>query len=285
MVEIGIVSNAYKSKNKFGINFKKAFNDGFGFFDYQGFLHSSSKLYKLSDKAFEKFLLDLKGKMKENGLAFSQLHALWDMEQERLGNNFDRLFEYDCKAIYGAYLLDCPVVVIHTISIAGWWPIEDEKEMYKLNVEYFKRLVPIAKKYNIKIGIENLPFTYLSSICSVESTYKLIKEVNSEYVGMCLDTGHMNMFRIDPYDTIVSIKDKLFALHVHDNNSQSDSHSYPYQGNIDWDRFIKALKDINFNKVISFEVCAPENMPKKAKRCMEKALALIALDIKNKINI
>lgn len=284
MVGLGITSTAYEAKTKYKINFKKAYKDGYRFLDYQEFTSPSSKLYKYSDDAFKNNLLDLKEKMKETGLAFSQLHACWDMEEERKGNNFERLFEFDSKAIYGAYLLDCPVVVIHPISIAGWWPIDDIFKMYKENVIYFKRLAEIAKKYNVKIAIENLPFTYAKEISSVSSIYNLIKEVDSEYVGMCLDTGHLNVFKENPYEAIMLIKDKLLALHVHDNNAQSDNHSFPYQGNFNWDLFIKGLKDINFDKVLSFEVSAPKAAPKKARRHMELALAAIGLKMVEELN-
>ena len=44
------------------------------------------------------------------------------------------------------------------------------------------------------------------------------------------------------------------TLHIHDNDGRSDQHLTPGLGNIDWNGFAKALKDICFNGVLNLEV-------------------------------
>ena len=79
---------------------------------------------------------------------------------------------------------------------------------------------------------------------------------------MCLDTGHFNIFKSDDiYEDCLKINKKLQVLHIHDNNSYTDAHEFPYMGSFNWDKFAKALKEIDFDGVLSLETNAPNSVP------------------------
>ena len=71
--------------------------------------------------------------------------------------------------------------------------------------------------------------------------------------GFCLDVGHALLVGKEIYSTIQEIGRNLVALHVHDNDGRNDQHLFPYMGVMDWDRFVKGLKDAGYKGALSFE--------------------------------
>ena len=47
--------------------------------------------------------------------------------------------------------------------------------------------------------------------------------------------------------------DRLGALHIHDVSKTEDSHTIPYQGVIDWQKLMQALKTIGYKGDLTFE--------------------------------
>ena len=65
--------------------------------------------------------------------------------------------------------------------------------------------------------------------------------------------GHALLVGKEIYSTIQEIGRNLVALHVHDNDGRNDQHLFPYMGVMDWDRFVKGLKDAGYKGALSFE--------------------------------
>ena len=282
MVKLGITSNAYINSELFHIDFESLSKDGYETIDFQDFIRGESYIYKFSEEEFKNYLSLLKEELDKYSLKISQLHALWHPEMEKMDRSFIK--SAIRKAILGASILKCPYVVFHPLSPISWDTPFTKDEIINYNTNFINDLIPLLEKLNVNLAIENLPFFSVPDFFSVKGTYEFIKSFNNENIVMCLDTGHMNMFKDDPYEDILLIKDKLRVLHIHDNNGQSDSHLFPYMGNIDWEKIIKGLKDIDFDGSFSFETGAPKSAPINARREMEIALSLIGKDFKNKIN-
>ena len=142
-----------------------------------------------------------------------------------------------------SYIKECSecgidTVVLH-VSTSKITPV------YNINgIERIKKIVEAAEKYNVKIAFENLRMPkYLDYI---------MKNINSEKVGICFDSGHNNYCY--PADSIIrKYKDKIFAIHLHDNFGRSDEHLIPFDGNINWDEITKAISECSY-KNISLEV-------------------------------
>ena len=254
---IGIESDAYIGNNEFGIDFEAYRRYGFDALDYQGLIsmNSNPKLYEMSEKDFRSYLERLYAEANKYGLKVNQLHSLWEGNFKNTLDDID-IFEYHKKALIAASILKAKHVVYHTIPVPGYfiWDQVDYDEMFKVNVEFFKRLAPIAKELGVYIAIENLPFYSLKEFFSPTGTLKLINAIDDPNVVMCLDTGHFNMFKEEKiYDFLLKAGDKLGCLHIHDNNGHTDAHTIPYLGSFDWKMFIKGLKDINYPGVLSLE--------------------------------
>ena len=151
---------------------------------------------------------------------------------------------------------DCPMVV-HPIDLPGFSDDSMLDEYLKINVSFFNMLLEYAEKYNVRIAAENL-FDIPGAarhFCSKPQNLKyIIDNVNSPLVGACIDTGHALVSGIEPNVFLNTLGEKVFALHIHDNNGFSDQHNLPPFGNIDWKKFVETLKNINYTGYFNYEV-------------------------------
>ena len=51
----------------------------------------------------------------------------------------------------------------------------------------------------------------------------------------------------------MEIAPNLVALHIHDNNGITDQHLSPYMGIMDWNRFVRGIRDSGYRNALSFE--------------------------------
>ena len=115
-----------------------------------------------------------------------------------------------------------------------------------IGIKRLQRIVDHAEKLNMKIAFENTRNTG-----HLEYVFGHIKNSN---IGICYDVGHdhchfNDMFNLDLF------KNKIFAVHLHDNDGSSDQHLLPYDGTIDWEKLGKNLKQSNYNSDIILESC------------------------------
>lgn len=276
---------------KFGIagwsltNF--ALNDEFKMVDYAkkfGYesidLSLEGKNYDFMNKPFKevkKHYLSLKEYADQNGIIFYQVHASFTAFPNYLYNEY---FEKIVKTIKIASLLNCPYVVMHPLV----FPINkdinmDEKEK-KFNMDFFNKLIPYLKKYNVKLCLENIYDWYNKQIEMVYVSHpKNLKDyvdtLNSEYIGICLDTGHMHLAKENMYDAIKIFESKLWTLHIHDCYQIKDDHFLIYDGTINWQDVKKALEEINYKGVFNLEIKPISSEESYYKKALLDAKALI----------
>lgn len=252
---IGMQSNAYTSDNEFRIDFARYKKYGVESIDFQGFIQGSSGFYSLGDKDLIVFFTRLKKELDKYGLIVNQLHAIWDPDYEFNHQELEPDFYYR-KAILAASILKTRYVVMHPVPVKGTylWHSDSYQDLYKTNIEFIKKLLPLLREKNVYLAIENLPFKSLPDFFSPTGTLKLINDINDEHVVMCLDTGHFNLFPEEKiYDFLIKGNKKVQCLHIHDNDGKTDLHRPPYTGTFDWNNFIKGLRDIGFKGVLSLE--------------------------------
>lgn len=263
MLKIGITSSVYYDPNlPFHTDIKAIKEAGFYGVDYSDFTDPNSFLYSLEEKEFVQYLSNVKKAYDECDLKIYQLHATWDMRV--MPDPISDLVPKIIKCFKGAQILNCPIVVIHTVSPSGWGEIPNKEILMSLNIQFFSSLIKEAERYNVTIAIENLPFGQTPEFFSVQGTLELIHNLASKHVKLCMDTGHQNIhcFKRDIYQNLIESKDDLVAFHIHDNNSWTDAHEFPFQGNIDWFAFAKGVKEIGFKGVLSLETAPNGRLPK-----------------------
>ena len=184
------------------------------------------------------------------GVRIHQVHGPWptDDTTEELRQEKRIYME---RAIRLTPVFGARYLVIHPDMPFGWWK-EDPAFAWQTNLELFRAILPIAEEEGVIICIENMPMT-AHEISRTPRMYEFVQEINHPNLGMCLDTGHANVFGDDCGDMVRLIAPVLKVLHVHDNLGDKDAHLPPYQGTINWESFTTALRETGFDGVLSIE--------------------------------
>ena len=105
--------------------------------------------------------------------------------------------------------------------------------------------------------LENVPGTP-----EVEQLLSIIKAVDSPRLGICLDTGHLNMAGGDQGHFLRQAGDRLKAMHLADNEGKTDQHMMPFgRGNVDWSAVIGGLKALRYEGLLNLEIPGESKAP------------------------
>ena len=176
--------------------------------------------------------------------------------------------EVALKSMMICAFFDCPYIVIHGCKLARY--LGSEEEEWKFTAQFIESIAPVAKELGITICIENLYDSIGGHLvegpcCDVKKAVERIDRINEKYhaevLGFCFDTGHANLVGIDFESFITRLGERLKVLHIHDNDGSADLHQIPFtftknrenMSSTDWNGFIKGLRNIRFDKVLSFE--------------------------------
>ncbi|MCG9792828.1 sugar phosphate isomerase/epimerase family protein [Flavobacterium algicola] len=121
----------------------------------------------------------------------------------------------------------------------------DEKLIIK---QVFEELGNYASKQNITIAVEPINRYESYVITAAHELLELIDNLNTDNIGLHLDTFHMNIEERNFYDPIIAAGDKLKHVHI----TESDR-GMTGEGNVHWDDFFKALSVINYQGPLVLE--------------------------------
>lgn len=165
-----------------------------------------------------------------------------------------------CLEISG--ILGADVVVVHPIHHMEYRG--HEEEIFRRNMDYYRRLIPYAKEYGVKIGVENMfqrdplrKYIVADTCSTVEEFIRYIDTLNSPQITACLDVGHVALpaSELTAADVIRALgHDRLGALHIHDNDYTRDQHLLPYLGKLDWAQIARALGEIDYQGDFTYEI-------------------------------
>ena len=194
------------------------------------------------------------------GIKFNQTHAAYTTFPNFILDNY---FKKIVRTIKCTSYLNAKYMVFHPLVFPYNPGFNFQKEELQFNIEFINKLLPYLKRYNVKLCLENIydwkieneqktiRLVYYSSPYNLKA---LVDKIDSEYVGICLDTGHMHIAKENIYDAIKIFDDKLWVLHIHDCFGEKDDHSTLYNGTIDWKEVKKGLVEIGFKGVFNLEI-------------------------------
>lgn len=110
-----------------------------------------------------------------------------------------------------------------------------------------------AAKLGVDLAIEPLNRFETDLVNTSAQAVKLATDVGLKNVGVHLDTFHMNIEEKCLYDAIKLAGQKLFHIHVCENDRGA-----PGSGNVDWKGTAKALKEIGYARECVIESFTPE---------------------------
>jgi len=180
-----------------------------------------------------------------------------------------KTLEY-CRAI------ECPIMVTHP-NHSNSLPLGREA-MKKNSIEALREVIKKAEELGVKVAIENMIEKDGRFGSRIFELIEIIESIGSPYLGICLDTGHINLLP----SSVTSMREEilragryLWTLHVHDNNGEKDYHWPIGEGNIDWSQVIKALREINYRGVFMMEIQERGDPDILARRCLRIATDML----------
>ena len=149
---------------------------------------------------------------------------------------------------------------------------EEKKEK---NLAILKQLTEYLKGTDLVICLENL-----TSICeNADEIMWFVEKLDSPNVGICLDTGHLNIVPNTTPDHVAFIRragKHLKALHIADNEGTRDQHLLPFSvGKVDFPAVVSTLKEIGYDGLFNYEVPGERRAPlevRAAKLAYAKAI-------------
>ena len=168
-------------------------------------------------------------------LGYQNINDLW-LEKEAGDKLVDR-YKNDIKICRNNNI---PMVIMHLTS-------KSEAPKYnEIGLKRLQEIVDYAQKLNIKVAFENTKIKgYLDYV---------IDNIKNKNVGICFDSGHYHVHFNDELD-FSKFKDRIFAVHLHDNDQSDDLHLMPFDGTLNWKEVMQNLKKCNYTGPITMELC------------------------------
>ncbi len=130
-------------------------------------------------------------------------------------------------------------------------PMGSPEDEWDWAVESLKECQAHAEQKGVRLALEPLNRFETYFINRHDQALALAEDVGGN-CGICLDIFHMNIEEADWHEAIRAAGDKLYAVHVADNNRMPCG-----QGAIDWAEFIGTLEDAGYDEYVTVEFVVP----------------------------
>jgi len=206
---------------------------------------------------FDKAYFDeTRAKIESRGLVVGQTHAPFPSSYPEADKTEQRFNEIVKSLEYSAYL-GSELVVVHPCKAIGYDYLAESERHFEENLDFYKRLLPYAKKHGVKIAIENI-----AGVCTEtgKGLNALLDALDDPTFVICYDVGHANYtahkhpeFGITPDEMIREIGARIACTHIHDNDGSRDAHTLPFYGIIDWDAVCRAFAEVGYSGNFNYE--------------------------------
>lgn len=227
-------------------------NGGFDACDFSMFLNNHNDSF--IDKAnYVELAKDLRKFADDEGMVFNQSHS--PFPSARINNEPYNVAQLDKlkRALEVSGILGVKNCVVHPCN--DYSPEENAERVYL-------PLLETAKAAGVTIALENMwnwnneKNCAAPAACSSPANFNAhLDALPSEYFCACLDIGHAEMEGVytSAEEMILSLNNRLKAIHLHDNDKHNDNHKEPFSLKVDFAPIIAALKKINYSGDITFE--------------------------------
>ena len=128
------------------------------------------------------------------------------------------------------------------------------------NIKAISELLDYVKGTDIVICLENL--ISCDTANNIEGLMYFIDHFNSENLGICLDTGHLNLRDKDQVEFIRRGGKHIKALHLADNEGEKDQHMMPFgKGHVNFKNVITEMKKLGYEGLYNLEIPGESQAP------------------------
>jgi sugar phosphate isomerase/epimerase len=157
----------------------------------------------------------------------------------------------DFAARVGAKIIVTSAGIIEGIS---------REEAYEHCAKCLREIGNYSSSHGIRVGVEVVNRFITNFINRTDQALKLIKSVDDPFIGITLDTFHMNIEEKSIAESIRKAEKSLFHVHLADSNRLA-----PGLGHIDFNKIIDVLKEIDYKGNLSLEIQARDDPIREAK--------------------
>jgi len=125
------------------------------------------------------------------------------------------------------------------------------RSFWRMLVEVVKKCSLIARDHGLLLSIEP---RIGETISNSDAMLRLLDEVNEDNLGAVLDTGHLHAAKELIPLSIEKLGEKIFYVHISDNDGRDNYHWAPGKGTIDWEAVFEGLKRHKFKGYIAIDV-------------------------------
>ena len=113
----------------------------------------------------------------------------------------------------------------------------------------FQELADYARPRGVRIVLEPVNSLQAAFIHTTQDGLAMVGRVNLPNFGLMLDVFHMNIEDVDIYDSIREAGDRLWLVHVCDNNRK-----WPGNAHLDFSQIVATLNEIGYEGFVSLEM-------------------------------
>lgn len=114
-----------------------------------------------------------------------------------------------------------------------------DPKKYDAAFSSLENLCVFAKARGVTILLENTP----DDLGAPTSLQQFVKETHLNDLRFCFDVGHAHMDGALEAG-FEAMRDRIAAVHVHDNHGEKDEHLLPNEGTVDWDALLGAMASL-----------------------------------------
>jgi len=190
----------------------------------------------------------LSGLAEEHGIAIDSLHAPYRRQHDISYSDSESRMASVCRialVMAAAVELGAKTVILHLQSLPVEAGIQDVDSLLRS----LEALVESAENMRIRLAAENLPGEAANVFLC-----RALAEFKSDNFGFCYDSSHDQLGPGKPYEILEEFADRLFAVHLSDNDGLEDRHWIPFTGIVDWERVCYILHKARYAHPLLLEV-------------------------------
>ena len=206
----------------------------------------------------EAFYKGLRTYAEDRGIPFTQAHAPFGsayVDEEKTRQRFLDI----TASIKHVSWLGVPMIIVHPATHLEAKTEEGFARMMEYNIDFYRRLIPYAEEYGVKIAIENIPGAVTEAASGLLS---LVDALKNDAFTICYDVGHAHIRGQGAADMIRALGNRIGCTHIHDNDGVHDSHTRPFYGTIHWESVMQAVAEVGYEGNLNYEAGVfVKNMP------------------------
>lgn len=130
-------------------------------------------------------------------------------------------------------------------------PLENGRDLLKTSL---KTLCGFASQRNIRLALEPADGYETDLVNTVAEAAGLISEVDCPNLGVVIDSGHVRLTGETMSEAFAAAADRLYHLHVDDNNGLRDQHLIPGEGLVDFTEMISLAQETGYTDFLCAEL-------------------------------